>query len=138
MQGLGLFTLEELKFSPSGVLYTRGPSQYKIPAVCDVPLRFNVYLLPDSPNPHAIYSSKVRPDSSKQDGGSVQTPLLVLLFLRALENPPSSWAAPSSLPSRMRWRRPVPSLDWLARFPWTRRRLQSGSAWPVPHPSLKW
>nr|DAA64405.1 TPA_inf: aldehyde oxidase beta [Tetraodon nigroviridis] len=58
MQGLGLFTLEELKFSPSGVLYTRGPAQYKIPAVCDLPLRFNVYLLPDSCNPHAIYSSK--------------------------------------------------------------------------------
>uniref|UniRef100_A0AAQ4RDC3 Aldehyde oxidase 6 n=1 Tax=Gasterosteus aculeatus aculeatus TaxID=481459 RepID=A0AAQ4RDC3_GASAC len=58
MQGLGLYTLEELKFSPSGLLYTRGPSQYKIPAVCDVPLRFNVYLLPDSSNPHAIYSSK--------------------------------------------------------------------------------
>lgn len=74
MQGLGLFTLEELKFSPSGVLYTRGPSQYKIPAVCDVPLRFNVYLLPDSPNPHAIYSSKVRPDSSKQMEISVKRP----------------------------------------------------------------
>ncbi|XP_035533549.1 aldehyde oxidase 6 [Morone saxatilis] len=58
MQGLGLYTLEELKFSPSGLLYTRGPSQYKIPAVCDVPLRFNVYLLSDSHNPHAIYSSK--------------------------------------------------------------------------------
>lgn len=60
MQGLGLYTLEELKFSPSGLLYTRGPSQYKIPAVCDMPLQFNVYLLPDTHNPHAIYSSKVR------------------------------------------------------------------------------
>uniref|UniRef100_A0A3B4H7F7 Aldehyde oxidase 1-like n=1 Tax=Pundamilia nyererei TaxID=303518 RepID=A0A3B4H7F7_9CICH len=58
MQGLGLYTLEELKFSPFGLLYTRGPSQYKIPAVCDVPLQFNVYLLPDSDNPYAIYSSK--------------------------------------------------------------------------------
>ncbi|XP_070711719.1 aldehyde oxidase 6 [Pempheris klunzingeri] len=58
MQGLGLFTLEELKFSPSGLLYTRGPSQYKIPGVCDVPLRFNVYMLSDTHNPHAIYSSK--------------------------------------------------------------------------------
>ncbi|XP_061631491.1 aldehyde oxidase 6 isoform X1 [Phyllopteryx taeniolatus] len=58
MQGLGLFTLEELKFSPSGLLYTRGPSQYKLPAVCDMPLSFNVYLLSDSNNPHAIYSSK--------------------------------------------------------------------------------
>uniref|UniRef100_A0A3Q2PG74 Aldehyde oxidase 1 n=1 Tax=Fundulus heteroclitus TaxID=8078 RepID=A0A3Q2PG74_FUNHE len=57
-QGLGLYTLEELNYSPTGVLYSRGPSQYKIPAVCDVPLRFNVYLLPDSHNPHAIYSSK--------------------------------------------------------------------------------
>ncbi|XP_061572162.1 aldehyde oxidase 6 [Cololabis saira] len=57
-QGLGLYTLEELNFSPSGLLYTRGPSQYKIPAVCDMPLQFNVYLLPDSHNPHAIYSSK--------------------------------------------------------------------------------
>ncbi|KAM6945841.1 aldehyde oxidase 1-like [Aplochiton taeniatus] len=58
IQGLGLYTLEELKFSPSGMLYTRGPSQYKIPAVCDIPLQFNVYLLPGSDNPHAIYSSK--------------------------------------------------------------------------------
>uniref|UniRef100_A0AAR2K435 FAD-binding PCMH-type domain-containing protein n=1 Tax=Pygocentrus nattereri TaxID=42514 RepID=A0AAR2K435_PYGNA len=58
MQGLGLYTMEELKFSPSGVLYTRGPGQYKIPAVCDVPLQFNVYLLSGSHNPHAIYSSK--------------------------------------------------------------------------------
>ncbi|KAM4559970.1 aldehyde oxidase 1-like [Odontesthes bonariensis] len=57
-QGMGLYTLEELKFSPTGLLYTRGPSQYKIPAVCDMPLRFNVYLLPNSDNPHAIYSSK--------------------------------------------------------------------------------
>ncbi|XP_066544615.1 aldehyde oxidase 6 isoform X2 [Amia ocellicauda] len=58
VQGLGLYTMEELKFSPSGVLYTRGPAQYKIPAVCDVPLKFNVYLLAGSQNPHAIYSSK--------------------------------------------------------------------------------
>ncbi|KAI1884851.1 hypothetical protein AGOR_G00214090 [Albula goreensis] len=57
-QGMGLYTLEELKFSPSGVLYTRGPAQYKIPAVCDVPLTFNVHLLAGSSNPHAIYSSK--------------------------------------------------------------------------------
>uniref|UniRef100_A0A8C5B2B2 Aldehyde oxidase 6 n=1 Tax=Gadus morhua TaxID=8049 RepID=A0A8C5B2B2_GADMO len=56
--GLGLYTLEQLSFSPGGLLYSRGPSQYKIPAVCDVPLSFNVHLLPDSNNPHAIYSSK--------------------------------------------------------------------------------
>ena len=59
LQGLGLYTMEELKFSPSGVLYKRGPSQYKIPAVCDIPLKFNTYLLAGSDNSHAIYSSKV-------------------------------------------------------------------------------
>ncbi|XP_029923537.1 aldehyde oxidase 6 isoform X2 [Myripristis murdjan] len=58
LQGLGLFSLEELTFSPSGFLCALGPSQYHIPAVCDVPLRLNVHLLPDSHNPHAIYSSK--------------------------------------------------------------------------------
>ncbi|XP_023692582.2 aldehyde oxidase 6 isoform X1 [Paramormyrops kingsleyae] len=57
-QGLGLFTMEELKFSPSGVLHTRGPSQYKIPALCDMPLQLNVHLLAGSGNAHAIYSSK--------------------------------------------------------------------------------
>lgn len=57
-QGIGLYTLEELTFGPSGTLYTRGPSQYKIPAVCDMPLSFNIYLLPNSDNPKAIYSSK--------------------------------------------------------------------------------
>ncbi|XP_072274823.1 aldehyde oxidase-like [Pyxicephalus adspersus] len=58
VQGLGLFTIEELKFSPQGVLYSRGPAQYKIPAVCDVPEQFYVSLLANVPNPHAIYSSK--------------------------------------------------------------------------------
>ncbi|XP_069839456.1 aldehyde oxidase-like isoform X2 [Dendropsophus ebraccatus] len=58
VQGLGLFTIEELKFSPQGVLYTRGPAQYKIPTVCDVPDQFYVSLLTNVPNPHAIYSSK--------------------------------------------------------------------------------
>ncbi|XP_066544629.1 aldehyde oxidase 5 [Amia ocellicauda] len=58
VQGLGLFTLEELKFSPEGVLLTRGPSQYKIPALCDIPPQLNTHLLADTSNPHAIYCSK--------------------------------------------------------------------------------
>ncbi|KAJ1186484.1 hypothetical protein NDU88_003265 [Pleurodeles waltl] len=58
VQGLGLFTMEELKFSPGGVLYTRGPGQYKIPSVCDIPEQFRVFLLTSSPNPRALYSSK--------------------------------------------------------------------------------
>ncbi|XP_065100706.1 aldehyde oxidase 5 isoform X1 [Paramisgurnus dabryanus] len=58
VQGIGLYTIEELHFSPEGVLLTRGPSQYKIPALCDVPPQLNVHLLSDAENPHAIYSSK--------------------------------------------------------------------------------
>ncbi|XP_033860545.1 aldehyde oxidase 5 isoform X1 [Acipenser ruthenus] len=58
VQGLGLYTIEELQFSPEGVLRTRGPSQYKVPALCDVPAQLNVSLLANAHNPHAIYFSK--------------------------------------------------------------------------------
>ncbi|PKK19615.1 aldehyde oxidase 1 [Columba livia] len=58
VQGIGLYTMEELKYSPEGVLCTRGPDQYKIPAVCDIPEQFSVSLLPSSQNPYAIYASK--------------------------------------------------------------------------------
>uniref|UniRef100_A0A8C1Y491 xanthine dehydrogenase n=1 Tax=Cyprinus carpio TaxID=7962 RepID=A0A8C1Y491_CYPCA len=57
-QGIGLYTIEELQFSPKGVLLTRGPSRYKIPALCDIPPQLNVHLLRNADNPHAIYSSK--------------------------------------------------------------------------------
>ncbi|XP_075687633.1 aldehyde oxidase-like [Rhinoderma darwinii] len=58
VQGIGLYTTEELKYSPEGVLLTKGPGEYKIPCVYDIPREFNVSLLPSSQNPHAIYSSK--------------------------------------------------------------------------------
>ncbi|XP_066474776.1 xanthine dehydrogenase/oxidase [Tiliqua scincoides] len=58
VQGIGLFTLEELRYSPEGNLYTRGPGMYKIPAFGDIPAEFHVSLLRDSPNSKAIYSSK--------------------------------------------------------------------------------
>uniref|UniRef100_A0A8C2EN16 xanthine dehydrogenase n=1 Tax=Cyprinus carpio TaxID=7962 RepID=A0A8C2EN16_CYPCA len=58
VQGIGLYTIEELQFSPEGVLLTRGPSRYKIPALCDIPPQLNVHLLRNADNPHAIYSSK--------------------------------------------------------------------------------
>ncbi|KAM8946598.1 xanthine dehydrogenase/oxidase isoform 2-T2 [Pelodytes ibericus] len=58
VQGLGLFTLEEMRYSPGGFLYTRGPGMYKIPAFGDIPTEFNVSLLRDCPNSKAIYSSK--------------------------------------------------------------------------------
>jgi xanthine dehydrogenase/oxidase len=59
MQGYGLFTIEELLYSPTGALLTRGPSTYKIPGFGDVPAEFNVSLLRGAPNPRAVYSSKV-------------------------------------------------------------------------------
>lgn len=58
MQGYGLYVMEELMFSPSGVLYTRGPGTYKIPGFADIPAEFNVSLLKGAPNPRAVYSSK--------------------------------------------------------------------------------
>ncbi|XP_053315311.1 xanthine dehydrogenase/oxidase [Spea bombifrons] len=58
VQGMGLFTLEEMRYSPDGFLYTRGPGMYKIPAFGDIPSEFNVSLLRDCPNSKAIYSSK--------------------------------------------------------------------------------
>lgn len=59
VQGLGLFTLEELQYSPEGSLHTRGPRTYKIPAFGSIPSVFRVSLLRDCPNKKAIYASKV-------------------------------------------------------------------------------
>uniref|UniRef100_A0A9L0IFY4 2Fe-2S ferredoxin-type domain-containing protein n=1 Tax=Equus asinus TaxID=9793 RepID=A0A9L0IFY4_EQUAS len=50
-QGMGLYTTEELKYSPEGVLYSRGPDDYKIPTITDIPEEFNVSLLPSSQTP---------------------------------------------------------------------------------------
>nr|H9TB17.2 RecName: Full=Aldehyde oxidase 1; AltName: Full=Azaheterocycle hydroxylase 1 [Cavia porcellus] len=58
IQGMGLYTSEELKYGPQGALYTRGPDQYKIPAVCDVPAELHVFFLPPSKNSNTLYSSK--------------------------------------------------------------------------------
>ncbi|KPU79263.1 uncharacterized protein Dana_GF27747 [Drosophila ananassae] len=58
MQGYGLFTLEELMYSPQGMLYSRGPEMYKLPGFADIPDEFNVSLLTGAPNPRAVYSSK--------------------------------------------------------------------------------
>ncbi|KAM6179213.1 xanthine dehydrogenase/oxidase [Erethizon dorsatum] len=58
VQGLGLFTMEELHYSPEGSLHTRGPSTYKIPAFGSIPTEFRVSLLRDCPNKRAIYASK--------------------------------------------------------------------------------
>uniref|UniRef100_A0A673BRV7 xanthine dehydrogenase n=1 Tax=Sphaeramia orbicularis TaxID=375764 RepID=A0A673BRV7_9TELE len=76
MQGLGLFTLEELHYSPKGVLLTRGPGSYKIPAFGDIPSHLTVSLLRDAPNAKAIFNSKVRteprPPPHMNSGSSVR------------------------------------------------------------------
>ncbi|VVC89835.1 unnamed protein product [Leptidea sinapis] len=58
IQGYGLFTMEELIYSPTGTLYSRGPGAYKIPGFGDIPQEFNVSLLKGAPNLRAVYSSK--------------------------------------------------------------------------------
>ncbi|XP_046388161.1 xanthine dehydrogenase [Ischnura elegans] len=58
IQGYGLYTLEELTYSPTGILYSRGPGAYKLPGFADIPAQFNVSLLRGAKNPRAVYSSK--------------------------------------------------------------------------------
>nr|XP_038939552.1 aldehyde oxidase 2 isoform X1 [Rattus norvegicus] len=71
IQGMGLYTTEELHYSPEGVLYSRSPDKYKIPTVTDVPEQFNVSLLPSSQTPLTIYSSKGLGESGMFLGSSV-------------------------------------------------------------------
>lgn len=58
VQGYGLFAMEEMMYSPSGVTYTRGPGAYKIPGFKDIPQEFTVSLLRNAPNERAVMSSK--------------------------------------------------------------------------------
>lgn len=58
MQGYGLYTMEEVIYSPSGAILTRGPGTYKIPGFADIPAELNVSLLKGVSNPRAVYSSK--------------------------------------------------------------------------------
>jgi len=59
IQGLGWLTTEELVWNEKGSLLSNGPATYKIPAISDTPIKFNVALLEDSPNEEAsIYHSK--------------------------------------------------------------------------------
>lgn len=70
VQGMGFYTTEELKYSPKGVLYSRGPDDYKIPTVTEIPEEFYVTLV-RSRNPIAIYSSKGLGEAGMFLGSSV-------------------------------------------------------------------
>lgn len=58
VQGLGWLTSEELKWDAQGRLLTHSASTYQIPAISDAPMEFNVTLLPNATNPHAVHGSK--------------------------------------------------------------------------------
>ncbi|KAK6190386.1 hypothetical protein SNE40_002268 [Patella caerulea] len=58
VMGHGLHMLEHLKVTPSGTLLTKGPGNYKIPSVGNIPKVFNVSMLKGKPNKRAVYSSK--------------------------------------------------------------------------------
>ena len=57
VQGLGWATTEELRYSDAGELLTCSPSNYKIPAVTDIPPDFRVEFL-DRDNPGNVHGSK--------------------------------------------------------------------------------
>src|SRR6267154_1829397 len=58
VQGAGWLTCEELVWDDKGVLLTHSPDTYKIPAVGDRPLEFNVQFLKNATQPNSIYGSK--------------------------------------------------------------------------------
>ncbi|KAL6258955.1 hypothetical protein P5V15_008880 [Pogonomyrmex californicus] len=58
VQGYGLFMIEEMIYSSTGTLLSRGPGTYKLPGFSNIPQEFNVSLLKGATNPRAIYSSK--------------------------------------------------------------------------------
>ena len=64
-QGMGWLTTEECVYleggrnTPRGQTFTTGPGTYKIPSFSDVPVEMNVHLMDRTPNPNAIFSSKV-------------------------------------------------------------------------------
>jgi xanthine dehydrogenase large subunit len=58
VQGAGWLTSEELIWNDQGVLLTHSPDTYKIPAVGDRPLEFNVKLLKDAEQANTIFGSK--------------------------------------------------------------------------------
>lgn len=58
VQGMGWLTSEELKWDAAGRLLTHSASTYQIPAISDAPMEFNITLLPEAANAHAVHGSK--------------------------------------------------------------------------------
>lgn len=58
VQGAGWLTTEELVWDSQGCLLTHSPDTYKIPAVGDAPVVFNVAFLSNAAQPNVIHGSK--------------------------------------------------------------------------------
>tara|TARA_B100001996_G_scaffold74140_1_gene54737 strand:+ start:1771 stop:4086 length:2316 start_codon:yes stop_codon:yes gene_type:complete len=54
VQGQGWLTIEELNWKPNGQITTFSPSTYKIPAVSDIPKKFNVEIFKDGLNKEKV------------------------------------------------------------------------------------
>lgn len=63
--GMGLCTMEEILIQPkTGKLLSDSTWTYKIPTAADIPRRFNVTFLKDSPNIRSVMSSKASGEPS--------------------------------------------------------------------------
>lgn len=142
MQGLGLFTLEELHYSPRGVLLTRGPGSYKIPAFGDIPNQLTVSLLRDAPHDKAIFASKVTPSSRCWNILStiawIATENVYFVLCRLWASLLSSWRHLFSTPSKMPSPRPGQSRASAAPSGWTAPPPQRGSATLAATDSPNW
>ena len=54
VQGQGWLTMEEVKWKPNGQITTCSPSTYKIPAVSDIPSKFNVDIFKEGMNKEEV------------------------------------------------------------------------------------
>ena len=131
MQGYGLYTLEQLLYSPQGFLFTKGPGAYKLPGFGDIPAEFNVALLRGAPNKKAIFSSKVslalKIINLHENLGRVI--LLHTFFNRLSENLHYSWLLACSLLSRMPLRLLGVRLAWWVHSDWIPLLLLKEFAW---------
>lgn len=59
VQGMGWLTTEELVWNDKGQLMTSGPASYKIPAIADMPIKFNTKLVENRSNAEdTVFNSK--------------------------------------------------------------------------------
>ena len=71
VQGAGWLTIEEVKWKPNGELTTHSPSTYKIPAVNDMPEKFNVKIFKNLNKENVVNKSKTTGEPPLMLGMSV-------------------------------------------------------------------